>query len=158
MSGYPQLRSQRLLGAVLRVSLLAAIAAAGYFLRIDGAAIGFLMLVAIVWISLDSGFITSAVLSFLSVAVLDFFFFPPRFSFTLESPLDIITLSCFLVTSLLVTRLASRERRQSNVSRLRRQQMETLYDLARDLLALEPEAAPGAAFLACFLSRFDLRE
>jgi two-component system sensor histidine kinase KdpD len=100
---------------------------------------GFLYLIVVVLQSLRGNFASSAFVSVLTVACLDFFFTPPVFSFEVTNPLDILALISYLVTGLVITRLTTRARKEAAVSDDQRRQVDLLYQLARQLLALDPD-------------------
>ncbi len=68
----------------------------------------FLFLIIVVLQSLRGSFASSAVVSVLTVACLDFFFTEPRFSFEVTNSLDILALVSYLITSLVITQLTTR--------------------------------------------------
>ncbi len=68
----------------------------------------FLYLIIVVLQSLRGSFASSAVVSVLTVACLDFFFTEPRFSFEVTNSLDILALVSYLITSLVITQLTTR--------------------------------------------------
>lgn len=68
----------------------------------------FLYLIIVVLQSLRGSFASSAAVSVLTVACLDFFFTEPLFSFDVTNSLDILALLSYLITGLVITRLTSR--------------------------------------------------
>lgn len=68
----------------------------------------FLYLIIVVLQSLRGSFVSSAMVSVLTVACLDFFFTEPRFSFEVTNSLDILALVSYLITSLVITQLTTR--------------------------------------------------
>jgi two-component system sensor histidine kinase KdpD len=100
---------------------------------------GFLYLIVVVLQSLRGNFASSAFVSILTVACLDFFFTPPVFSFEVTNTLDILALISCLVTGLVITRLTTRVRKEAAISDNQRRQVDLLYQLARQLLALDPD-------------------
>lgn len=68
----------------------------------------FLYLIIVVLQSLRGSFASSAVVSVLTVACLDYFFTEPRFSFEVTNSLDILALVSYLITSLVITQLTTR--------------------------------------------------
>jgi len=118
---------------------------------------GFCYLFVVVLQSLTGDFRSCAVVSVLCTACLDYFFIPPLFSFRVSDPSDTLALITFLVTGLVVTRLVSQAREAADSEQLQRKQMARLYELALQLLTLEPGAAVGPNLLMPFRSQFDLR-
>ena len=70
----------------------------------------FAYLIFIVLLSLSGGFPSLIALSFVAVGCLSFFFAPPIFSFRIDYPEDIITVTAFLITSLTIAGLIARMR------------------------------------------------
>jgi K+-sensing histidine kinase KdpD len=118
---------------------------------------GFCYLIVVVLQSLTGDFRSSAVVSVLCAACLDYFFIPPFFSFRISDSSDTLALITFLVTGLVVTRLVSKTRKAADSEELQRKEMTRLYELALQLLTLEPGTAVGSNLLAPFRSQFDLR-
>jgi two-component system sensor histidine kinase KdpD len=136
--------------------LIAAVTAACYLTGLNSASTALLFLIAVVLQSLDCNFLEAAAISVLAVASLDYFFTPPLFSFAVEGPLEAITLACLLIVSLVITRIQSRSRAEARESKLQRSNMERLYKVSQELLALAPPAITGRALLEPFLSAFDV--
>jgi signal transduction histidine kinase len=67
-------------------------------------------LVVLVLLSLVSGFSSSIALSFIAVCCLSYFFAPPIYSFRVELPQDLSTMTAFVITSLIVNFLVTRVR------------------------------------------------
>jgi two-component system, OmpR family, sensor histidine kinase KdpD len=118
---------------------------------------GFAYLIVIVLQSLIGNFVSSAVVSVVAVLCLDFFFTPPRFSFEVTNPLDILALISFLTTGLVITRLTTRVRQEAAISNRQRRQVDRLYLLAQGLLALDPEKSPHTRSIELFQDVFGLR-
>jgi len=68
----------------------------------------FLYLIIVVLQSLRGSFASSALVSMLTVACLDFFFTEPLFSFDVTNSVDILALASYLITSLVITQLITR--------------------------------------------------
>lgn len=73
--------------------------------------------------------------SIASVAAADFFFFPPIYSFRVETPQEAVDLLLFLAVSLVSSNLASRLRSETETLRRREQDIQHLYDFSRRLAA-----------------------
>jgi PAS domain S-box-containing protein len=73
-------------------------------------AAAFTYLIALVLLSLVSSLSSLIVLSFVAVGCLSYFFAPPIYSFRVDSPQDIITISAFVITSFVVNFLVTRVR------------------------------------------------
>src|SRR5262249_20598758 len=84
------------------------------------------------------------------------FFTDPLFSFTVSGPLEAITLACMLTVTLVITRIQSRSRAEAKESNLQRTNMESLYKVSQNLLALAPSIVAGPALLDPIIAAFDL--
>lgn len=115
---------------------------------------GSLFLLAVIVQSLWSDFLAAAVVSVLAVASLDYFFVDPLFSFTVTNPTNILALVAFLVTALVITSLVSRVGAEARRARLQADRLDHLYQLAQQLLGLDPDAAVGQTFLDLFTGIF----
>jgi two-component system sensor histidine kinase KdpD len=71
--------------------------------------------------------------SFLSVLAFDFFFVPPRFSFTVEEAQYIVTFIVMFLVALVISHLAYRLRQQAQVARLQERQATAMHGLSRQL-------------------------
>ncbi|MDD5330744.1 MAG: DUF4118 domain-containing protein [Sulfuricella sp.] len=89
--------------------------------------------------------------AFLSVALFDFFFVPPRFSFTVTDAQYLVTFAVMLAVALITGQLTAGLRRQAEISALREMQTRALYEMARDLagaISVEKVADIVNSFLA----------
>jgi two-component system sensor histidine kinase KdpD len=73
--------------------------------------------------------------AFLSVALFDFFFVPPRFSFAVEDAQYLLTFAVMLVVALITAHLVANVRRQAAIADSRSRQAHALYEMARQLAA-----------------------
>jgi two-component system sensor histidine kinase KdpD len=128
-----------------------------YRLQLNLTITGFLYLIAIVLQSLIGNFVSSAVVAVFAVLCLDFFFTTPLFSLEVTSPLDILALTTFLTTGLVVSRLTTRVRAEAAISDHQRRQVDRLYRLAQMLLAVDPEKTTCLTSIELFRNVFDLR-
>ncbi len=143
---------------LLGAAAVAVLTATGF--RLLGLSLGTaspLYLLVVVLQSLTGDFFSSAVVSVLAAGCLDYFFVPPLFSFEVTGPLNVAALISFLMTSLVITKLVSRIRREARVSELQKDRIDRLYHLAQQLLALEPEMAVGERLLQPFAGVFGTR-
>ena len=95
---------------------LALVALGCFRLGLDLATTSFVCLILITLLSLTGSFIGSVFLSITAVACLAYFFAPPIFYFRIDSPQQIVLAITFLLTSLIVTRLVGRARKQTQAA------------------------------------------
>lgn len=91
----------------------------------------FLLTVVLVAVRLGRG--PAVMASFSSVALFDFFFVPPRFSFTVDDPQYLLTFAVMLVVALIIGQLTADLKRQANDARLKERRTHALYEMAREL-------------------------
>jgi PAS domain S-box-containing protein len=95
---------------LLGLIALTVLTASCFWLDVGLVSTAFTYLILILLLSLAGGFIPLIALSFIAVASLNYFFAPPIFSLHVEYLEDIITVTAFLITSLMVTGLVRRTR------------------------------------------------
>jgi two-component system sensor histidine kinase KdpD len=139
---------------MLAVALLTFVA---FRLQVGFGVASFCYLLLLVLQSLLGDFLSSALLALLAVGCLDYFFTEPILSFEVMSPFDTLGLVSFLITGLIITRLVSSVRAKTESSRLQQEMLQRLYDLAQQLLALEPDAKDGSHFLEPFRGVFGIK-
>jgi two-component system sensor histidine kinase KdpD len=113
-----------------------------------------LYMLLVVLQSMTGDFASAAIVSILSAGCLDFFFTEPIFKLFVNSPLNVLALAAFLVTALVITRLVTLEGQQAKSSRIQKDQLDRLYALSQQLLALEPEGMMTERFLEPFRRLF----
>ncbi|WP_454730692.1 MULTISPECIES: DUF4118 domain-containing protein [Cupriavidus] len=116
--------------------------------------IAMLFLAAVVAVALRHGRGPAALASVVSVAAFDFFFVPPRLSFSVSDVQYLVTFVVMLTVGLVIGQLTAGLREQARVSVERETEARTLYELARELsAALVPEqiVAIGSRFLQAAL-------
>lgn len=91
---------------------------------------GFVYLIVIVLLSLMDSFVSSAIFSIVSVALLNFFFTEPLFSFEVAHASDVATLTAFVITSFAVTGLVRRLRQIGEEQR----EQALILDLTHDMV------------------------
>lgn len=77
----------------------------------------------------------SMVAAFLSIALFDFFFVPPRFTFAVADLHYVLTFGVMLVTALAISAVANRLREHAEAARERERRTATLYAMSHELLA-----------------------
>jgi len=128
-----------------------------YRLQLNLTITSFIYLVVVLGQSLVGNFASSAVVSLVAVLCLDFFFTTPLFSLEVTNPLDILALVSFLITGLVITRLTTRVREEAAVSDYQRLQVDRLYQLAQQLLALGPERTTYTGSMELFRDHLHIK-
>jgi two-component system, OmpR family, sensor histidine kinase KdpD len=103
--------------------------------HIDLANLVMLYLLGVIFAAVRLGRGPGVVLSFLSVAAFDFFFVPPRMSFSVTDTQYLLTFLGMLLTSLVISHLTSSLRREASVAQRREQRTGAMYAMARELAA-----------------------
>jgi two-component system sensor histidine kinase KdpD len=109
-----------------------------------------IFLLVVVGIALRFGRGPAVLASFLGVALFDFFFVPPRFTFAVSDVEYLVTFAVMLVVGLAIGQLTAVLRQQADAATRRERRVRALHDMARDLsAALLPEqvAQIGARFV-----------
>jgi two-component system sensor histidine kinase KdpD len=103
------------------------------FLSLTDVAMVFLLGVAFVASRYDRAPTVAA--SILSIALFDFFFVPPRFTFAVSDVGYVLTFGIMLAIALIVSGLTHRIRAQADTARLRERSTAALYAMSRELAA-----------------------
>ena len=109
-----------------------------------------LFLLAVVIVAVRHGRGPAVLASFLSVAAFDFFYVPPRFSFSVSDAQYLLTFAVMLAVALVIGQLTAGLKFQARVATLREQRVGALYQMSRDLsgaLMVEQVAEIAARFL-----------
>lgn len=133
---------------------LAGLAAAALFPIVDLPNIVLVFLLAVVLVSVRYGRGPGVLASFLAVAIFDFFYVPPRFSFAVSDVQYLMTFAVMLVVGLITGQLTAGSKYQAKVATRREQRVRSLYEMSRDLsAALMPEqiAEIGERFIVAEL-------
>ena len=92
-----------------------------------------LFLLSVLLVAVHFGRGPAVLAAFLSVALFDFFFVPPRFSFSVTDAQYLITFAVMLAVALFTGQLTAGLRQQAALASLKQQQTRALYEMARDL-------------------------
>jgi two-component system, OmpR family, sensor histidine kinase KdpD len=103
--------------------------------RLDLTNLVMLYLLGVVFSAVRLGRGPGVLLSFLAVAAFDFFFVPPRMSFTVSDTQYVLTFLGMLLTSLVISHLTSSLTREANVAQRRERRTGAMYAMARELAA-----------------------
>ena len=102
---------------------LATVTGLYFWLDVPLVAAAFTYLVVLVLLSLVSNLSSLIVLSFIGVGCLSYFFAPPIYSFRVDYPQDLITISAFVITSFVVNFLVTRVRAEQRDHAWRREEL-----------------------------------
>ncbi len=111
--------------------------AAFRLIPVNATTVGFLYLVTVLLIARNWGLVESIAASFAATICFNYFFLPPILKFTIADPQNWIALFAFLATAVLVSKLSTTARRQTQAALDRRLEMERLYALSRSILLIE---------------------
>lgn len=117
---------------------------------LDLANIVMLFLLAVVLAATFFGSSPAILAAFLSVALFDFFFVPPRFSFAVNDAQYLVTLAVMLVVALIIGQLTTALKVRADEAQSRAAEQSNLYDLARILagaLTLQQTVRATSAFV-----------
>jgi two-component system sensor histidine kinase KdpD len=148
-----RLSARRLIRGTILVGVVTVVC---YRAQLGPAPTALLFLISVVLQSLDCNFLEAAAISILATASLDYFFTEPLFSFAVSGPLEAVTLVCLLIVSLVITRIQYRSREEARESMRQRANMESVYKVSQELLALASPIVAGPGLLQPFLSAFDV--
>ncbi|WP_395703983.1 two-component system sensor histidine kinase KdpD [Aquabacterium sp.] len=125
--------------------------------RLDLANIVMVFLLAVVLTAVWLGRGPAVLAAFLSVGAFDFFYVPPRFTFSVSDAQYLLTFAIMLVVALVIGQLTAGLRFQADVATQREERMRALYAMSRELsgaLMAEQVAEVAARFMR---SEFEAR-
>jgi two-component system, OmpR family, sensor histidine kinase KdpD len=134
---------------------IAAVTLICFPLHVNFAIPAFLYLLTVVLLSPAGGFASSAVVSLVAVLCLDYFFTPPILHLDVASPIDGVTLAAYLLTSLIITRLATEARQQAMSAKRRERVHARLYQIIWRLFSIEPQAVSGTGTVQIYRELLD---
>ena len=141
----------RLLASIAVVMLVTAVA---YESHARPFVAGFLYLFPLMLIAFRWGFPEAMIASIVAVGCLDYFFTQPLLHFYMEDPQDRIALACFEATFLVTSQLANRLRRYALRAEERRQQVEMLFTMSREILYLDRRSMIGSKLVKLIAEDF----
>lgn len=100
---------------------------------LDLANIVMLFLLTVVLVAVRLGRAPAVISTFVGVAIFDFFFVPPRFSFAVSDVQYLVTFIVMLAVGLITAHLTSNLRYQARVASHRESRARALYEFAREL-------------------------
>lgn len=101
--------------------------------HLDLANIVMLFLLTVLLVAVSLGLEAALLSAFLSVALFDFFFVPPRFSFEVHDAQYLVTFVVMLAAAIITGQLTAGLRRHADDSDLEALRSRALYEMARDL-------------------------
>jgi two-component system sensor histidine kinase KdpD len=102
----------------------------------DLANIVMLFLLGVVLVAVRLGRGPAVLAAFVSVALFDFFFVPPRFSFAVSDFQYLLTFAVMLAVALIIGQMTAGLRYQARVASYREDRARVLYEFARDMSSL----------------------
>ncbi len=99
--------------------------------------ISMLYLLVVVGLGSTRGQYAAILAALLAVITFDFFFVSPPHAFALVKLIDLLTLSIFLTTAVIIGQLTARLRRNAELAHQREREMRRLYEQARELATLQ---------------------
>ena len=124
---------------VAAIVALATVVAAWLEPHVSLTVLAMIYLVAVVGVSYRASRVASAATALLAVAALNFFFVPPRGTFSVEGTEHLVTLAALQVVALLVSSLSSQLRSTAKQAQQRERRADSLRRFAGRLAALDDE-------------------
>ena len=106
-------------------------------LHVNHTTVSLTLLLYVLFIAGRWGLSNAIFASILSTLAINFFFLPPIGKFTIADPQNWVSLSAFLVTAILSSRLSDQARDEAKEAKSQRIEMERLYDFSRQLLTTD---------------------
>lgn len=107
------------------------------WLGANSTAAGMVFLVLVVWWATQAGAVLSIYIAVLCALSFDYYFLPPVHTFRLEGAQAWVTMSCFALSCVVVSRLAERARRQALQAEQRQADVGRLYALSQEMMLFE---------------------
>ena len=122
-------------------SLMAALATAVLvWIGADSTAAGMVFLVLVVWSSTQAGKKLALFIAFLCALSFDYFFLLPYRTLSLAGAQEWVAMLAFLLSCVVVSRVAERARSQARQAERRREDVERLYELSQEMMLQEDAA------------------
>ncbi len=101
---------------------------------------GMVFLVLVVWVSAQAGISLSLYVALLCAVLFDYYFLPPYRTFQLEGVQAWVAMISFMVSCVVVGRVAEGARSQKRQAEQRREDVERLYELSQEVMLHEDAA------------------
>lgn len=118
--------------AATMIAILAAVALVG--LNANSTTAGMVFLVLVVWFSAEAGIWLALWVALLSALSFDYYFLPPVHSLLIVGVQAWVAMVSFLLSCVVVGRVAERARRQASQAEERRADLERLYELSQQMM------------------------
>jgi two-component system, OmpR family, sensor histidine kinase KdpD len=145
--------------ARLTASLFIVAAITFFFLQIadqvNHTTIALTFLMATLGIAAGWGLLEAIAASIASMLCFNYFFIPPVGTFTIADPQNWIALFAFLLTAVIASQLSASAKKKASEATRRRQEIERLYDLSRNLMLLEKSEATAQQIANRIVRTFD---
>ncbi|MGH9616353.1 MAG: sensor histidine kinase [Acidobacteriaceae bacterium] len=106
-------------------------------LHVNHTTVSLTLLLYVLFVAGRWGLSNAIFTSLISTLALNFFFLPPIGKFTVADPQNWVSLSAFLITAVLSSRLSDHARNEAEEAKNQRIEMERLYDFSRQLLTTD---------------------
>jgi two-component system sensor histidine kinase KdpD len=110
-------------------------------LAVNATTAGFGYLLLVLVIASTWGFVEAAVASIAATLTLNFFFFEPIGTLTIEDPKNWVALFTFLATAIVAGRLSDKAKQTAHEATERQRDIERLYTFSRSILLIESTAS-----------------
>jgi two-component system sensor histidine kinase KdpD len=117
------------------------IATANAISIVNATTVGFTYLIVILLVAASWGITESILASIVATIFFNYYFLPPIGAWAISDPENWVAMFSFLITSLIASELSDLARRRASEANTRKLEMERLYALSREILAME-EAEP----------------
>ena len=110
-------------------------------LAVNATTAGFGYLLVVLVIASTWGFVEAAAASVFATLTLNFFFFEPLLTLTIQDPKNWVALFTFLATALIASRLSDKAKRTTEEAMERQRDVERLYTFSRSILLIDATAS-----------------
>lgn len=122
--------------------------AAAYEMHMNLAATSLLQLLVVLAVALKAGFWHATLVSVVANCLLNYFFIPPLFTFSVTDPQDWVALIVFEISALVVSRLSTGAQQHARRAAMRSSELQQLYEISQQLLLLDREQSVETRILS----------
>jgi two-component system sensor histidine kinase KdpD len=138
--------------------LLVLVTAAGRRYHINATTAGFAFLLVVMAAATLFGLVKATLTSIAAVMALNYFFFPPIGTLTIQDPQNWVAFSAFFITAITASQLSGRARAQAREAGAQRTETERLFELSRAILVDESATRTESMALAHLVRIFRLKQ